>query len=80
MLKAFCEGHSKLRDAEVFLHGLRATAVCDRRVQGLSHQAIANQLCMSPDMVIQYSKGMDSEVASREANAQRAANRRPKLR
>ena len=80
MLKAFCEGHSKLRDAEVFLHGLRATAVCDRRVQGLSHQAIANQLCMSPDMVMQYSKGMDSEVASREANAQRAANRRPKVR
>jgi hypothetical protein len=81
MLKAFCEGHSKLKgDAEVFLHGLRATAVCDRRVQGLSHQAIANQLCMSPDMVMQYSKGMDSEVASREANAQRAANRRPKLR
>jgi len=47
------------------LHDLRAMAVCDRRLQGVAHQQIADQLRMSPAMVMRYSKGID-----REANAQ----------
>ena len=62
----------------MFLHGLRALAVCDRRIDGASHQEIANQLCMSVGMVMRYSKGIDSEAASRAANVRRAANRAPK--
>jgi DNA-directed RNA polymerase specialized sigma24 family protein len=77
-LKAFCQAHPRLKQAEVFLHGLRALAVCDRRIDGASHQEIANQLCMSVGMVMRYSKGIDSEAASRAANVRRAANRAPK--
>jgi Polyketide cyclase / dehydrase and lipid transport len=36
-------------------HGLRAMAVCDRRLVGLSHQQISAQLCMSLGMVMRYS-------------------------
>lgn len=47
------------------LHDLRAMAVCDRRLSGVAHQQIADQLRMSIEMVMRYSKGID-----REANAQ----------
>jgi hypothetical protein len=77
-LKAFCQAHPRLKDSEVFLHGLRALAVCDRRIDGASHQEIGNQLCMSLGMVMRYSKGIDTEAASRAANVRRAANRAPK--
>jgi hypothetical protein len=75
VLKRFCLSHPQLKDNEVLMHGLRALAVCDRRVDGMSHQEIANQLCMSVEMVMQYSKGIDVETASREANRRRALNR-----
>jgi hypothetical protein len=61
------------------MHGLRALAVCDRRIDGMTHQEIANQMCMSVEMVMQYSKGIDSETASREANRRRALNGRRSL-
>jgi hypothetical protein len=76
-LKRFCRSHPRLQgDNEVLMHGLRALAVCDRRIDGLSHQEISNQICMSIEMVMQYSRGIDSEAASREANRRRAQNRR----
>jgi hypothetical protein len=48
--------------------GLRALAVCDRRIDGLSHQEISAQLCISMDMVMRYSKHIDQERLAREAN------------
>lgn len=47
------------------LHDLRAMAVCDRRLAGVPHQQIADQLCMSLPMVMRYSKHID-----KAANAQ----------
>lgn len=55
------------------IHGLRAMAVCDRRMAGLSHQEIAAQIGMSFSMVGHYSKHMDQRLA-----AEGGANRRTK--
>ena len=52
-------------------HGWRAMAVCDRRLDGLSHQEISAQLCMSMNMVMRYSKHIDQERLAREANKKR---------
>jgi hypothetical protein len=76
LLMRFCASHPRLRDDPVLMHGLRALAVCDRRIDGLSHQEIANQIGMSVEMVMRYSRGIDSETASREANRRRALNGR----
>jgi integrase len=70
-LKEFCREHPKLKDAEVFMHGLPALAVCDRRIDGMSHQEISAQLRMSMNMVMRYSKKIDTEVLARAANARR---------
>ena len=52
-------------------HGWRAMAVCDRRIDGLWHQEISAQLCMSLGMVMRYSKHIDQERLAREANKRR---------
>lgn len=59
------------------LHGLRAMAVCDRRLEGLEHQEIAAQLGMSLQMVMRYSRQIDQEALARRGNAkrERAANK-----
>lgn len=59
------------------LHGLRAMAVCDRRMDGLEHQEIAAQLGMSLLMVMRYSSQIDQEALARRGNAKRehAANK-----
>jgi len=44
-------------------------AAFDRRLEGVSHQEIAAQLCMSMGMVMRYSK--HSERRAREANKRR---------
>jgi hypothetical protein len=49
-----------------------AMAVCDRRFDGLSHQEISAQLCMSMNMVMRYSKHIDQERLAREANKKRS--------
>jgi integrase len=61
----------KLAGTNLNLHGLRAMAVCDRRLDGLSHQEISAQLCMSLNMVMRYSKHIDQERLAREANKKR---------
>jgi hypothetical protein len=76
LLMRFCAAHPRLKDEPVLMHGLRALAVCDRRIDGLSHQEISNQIGMSVEMVMRYSWGLDSETASREANRRRALNGR----
>ena len=53
------------------LHGLRAMAVCDRRLDGLEHQEIAAQLCMGLPMVMRYSRQIDQEALARRGNAKR---------
>ena len=53
------------------LHGLRAMAVCDRRMDGLEHQEIAAQLGMSLPMVMRYSRQIDQEALARRGNAKR---------
>lgn len=50
---------------DITLHDLRAMAVCDRRLAGVPHQQIVDQIRMSPNMVMRYSKHID-----RAANAQ----------
>ena len=40
-------------------------AVCDRRLTGVPHQQIADQLCMSLGMGIRYSKHIDKALNAR---------------
>jgi hypothetical protein len=73
-------GSARERAGQVFkprcqglnLHGPRAMAVCDRPIDGLSHQVISPQLCISMDMVMRYSKHIDQERLPREANKRRS--------
>jgi hypothetical protein len=70
-LEAFLAGAPELSEFRLKPHGLRAMAVCDRRLDGLSHQEISAQLCMSLPMVMRYSKHIDQERLAREANKRR---------
>ena len=56
---AFRNAHPSHVPADATLHDLRAAAVCDRRIAGVPHQQIADQLCMSIEMVMSYSKHID---------------------
>jgi integrase len=49
------------------LHGLRGSAVVIRRMAGAAHQQIANDIGMSLQMVMHYSRFMDQKAAA-EAN------------
>jgi integrase len=62
---------------ELTIHGLRATAVVDRRLAGLNPQEIAAQLCMSLPMVMRYSRFADQEALARAGMA-RLEERREK--
>jgi hypothetical protein len=70
-LDKFVVHRPELAGARLKPHGLRAMAVCDRRLDGLSHQEISAQLCMSIGMVMRYSKHIDQERLAREANKKR---------
>lgn len=63
-----------VRDLKMTIHGLRATAVCDRRQKGAEHQEIANELCMSIQMVMRYSRFMDQPTAARASRDRRERN------
>jgi hypothetical protein len=56
---------------EMTIHGLRATAVVDRRLAGLTHQEIASQLGMSLKMVMRYSRFCDQEELAKAGMAPR---------
>ena len=58
-----------LRELDISIHDLRAMAVCDRRIDGLEHQEIASQLCMSLQMVMRYSKHVDDRAIQRRGLA-----------
>jgi hypothetical protein len=70
-LDTFVADIPELAGVDLRPHGLRAMAVCDRRLDGLSHQEISAQLCMSLGMVMRYSKHIDQERLAREANKKR---------
>ncbi len=46
------------------LHGLRSTAVVQRRMAGYSDELISNDIGMSLAMVIRYSRFMDQKAAA----------------
>jgi hypothetical protein len=72
LLDQFVERTPELAEAgPIKLHGLRAMAVCDRRLDGLEHQEISAQLGMSLAMVMRYSKQVDQEALARRGNAKR---------
>ncbi len=54
-----------IREEIMTIHGLRATAVCDRRMKGTDHQIIGDELGMSYDMVKRYSKHIDQANIAR---------------
>lgn len=59
---------------EMKIHGLRATAVCDRRMAGMTHQEISAELCMSMQMVMRYSRWIDQEALARASRSRREGN------
>lgn len=78
--KAFKNLHPDHIPQDITLHDLRASAICDRRLAGVPHQQIADQICMSLGMVIRYSKHIDKEVNAKAGMAalERAENARVK--
>jgi hypothetical protein len=70
-LDRFLDDVPELKGLNLKPHGLRAMAVGDRRIDGLSHQEISAQLCMSIGMVMRFSKNIDQERLAREANKKR---------
>lgn len=63
------------------IHDLRATAVCDRRMDGMTHQEIANDIGMSPGMVSRYSRKIDQKMLGEASveKRERAENDRLKV-
>lgn len=62
------------------IHDLRAMAVCDRRMDGMTHQEIANDIGMSIGMVSRYSKKIDQKLLGEATieKRERAENERLK--
>ncbi len=67
--KAFKEGNPDHLPQDITLHDLRASAVCDRRLAGIPHQQIADQICLSLQMVMRYSKHIDKELNAKAGMA-----------
>ena len=64
-----------IRDIKITLHGLRATAVCDRRLDGLSEGQVSKELGMSAPMVAHYAKHADQKAHARQSRDHRLKNR-----
>jgi integrase len=60
-----------IRDLEMTIHGLRATAVCDRREAGTEDGAIADELGMSVQMVSRYARHADKAASARASRDRR---------
>ena len=59
-----------IRDLKMTIHGLRSTAINDRRVAGTEDGAIADEIGMSPKMVTRYPRFAD-KIASGRASRDR---------
>jgi hypothetical protein len=53
------------------IHGLRATAVADRRAAGTEDGAIADEIGMSVQMVSRYSRFADKAASARASRDRR---------
>lgn len=73
---AFRDANPDKIPGDITLHDLRASAVCDRRIRGVPHQQIADQVCMSLGMVMGYSKHIDKTMNAKAGMAamERAGN------
>lgn len=60
-----------IRGLKMTIHGLRATAIADRRRQGAADGAIADELGMSPQMVNRYSRFADKADLARASRDRR---------
>lgn len=60
-----------LKGQKITIHGLRATAVCDRRLAGAPDGSIADELGMSVAMVSRYAKLADKTAAARASRDRR---------
>lgn len=61
--------HPRDIPGDLTLHDLRAMAVCDRRLRGVPHQQISDQICMSLPMVMAYSKHIDKAANAKAGMA-----------
>jgi hypothetical protein len=61
--------------AKMTIHGLRATAVCDRREAGTEDGAIADELGMSVQMVSRYARFADKARSARASRDRREARK-----
>jgi len=70
------EAAAPIRDIKLTLHGLRATAVCDRRLDGLTDGQISDELGMSTAMVARYARFADQKAHARKSRDRRQKNAR----
>lgn len=62
-----------IADLEMTIHGLRASAVVDRRLDGTEDNGIANELGMSVQMVTRYARFADKSKLARASRDRREA-------
>jgi integrase len=60
-----------IAELDMTIHGLRATAVCDRREAGTEDGAIADELGMSVEMVARYARHADKAASARASRDRR---------
>jgi len=72
----FRDAHPERIPGDITLHDLRASAVCDRRLRGVPHQQISDQVCLSVEQVMSYSRHIDQAMNARAgmATMERAEN------
>ncbi len=66
----FVAGDPEMAAAGLRIHGLRAMAVCDRRIEGLREQQIQSQIGMSLAKVMHYSRGINQRLAAGDEREQ----------
>lgn len=67
-----------VRGEKLTIHGLRATAVCDRRQEGSEDGAIAAEIGMSVPMVSRYARFADQMKSARASRDRREQRKRQK--
>jgi integrase len=65
------DGVALIRDLEMSIHGLRATAILDRRNAGAEDGAIADEIGMSVKMVSRYLRFADKTASARASRDRR---------
>ena len=76
-LKKYVASNSEMAAMEIKPHGLRAMAVCDRRIAGTPHQRISLQIGMTVRQVEHYSRHIDQRLAAGEVQEQNETVKTP---